>query len=66
VEKWRRGEVERTEISEEPLSAFQEALVGLAHLLNKKAHGKAHTAPIQTEYEAAVHIHESLARFLEH
>jgi hypothetical protein len=65
VEKWRRGEAEQTEIAEEPLSAFQEALAGLAHLLNKKAHGKVHTAPIQTEREAAVHIHESLARFLE-
>jgi hypothetical protein len=65
LEKWRRGEVEQAEISQEPLSAFQEALVGLAHLLNKKAHGKAHTAPIRTEHEAAVHISESLARFLE-
>jgi hypothetical protein len=65
LEKWRRGEVEKSEISEEPLSTFQEALVGLDHLLNKKAHGKAHTDPIRTEHEAAVHIHESLARFLE-
>lgn len=53
------------EISQQPLSSFQEALVELAHLLNKKAHGKAHTAQIQTEYEAAVHISEILARFLE-
>jgi phospholipase C len=65
LEKWRRGEVQKSEISEEPLSGFQEALVGLAHLLNKKAHGKAHTDPIKTEHEAAVHIHDSLARFLE-
>ena len=52
-------------MSHEPLSTFQEAIVGLAHLLNKKAHGKAPSAEIQTEHEAAVHIHESLARFLE-
>ncbi len=65
VEKWRRGEVDQAEISKEPLSIFQEALVELAHLLNKKAHGKAYTAPIKTEHEAAIHIHESLARFLE-
>jgi len=65
LEKWRRGEVDQTEISQEQLSTFQEALVGLAHRLNKKAHGKARAAQIQTEHEAAVHIHESLTRFLE-
>ena len=65
LEKWRRGEVEQAEISQEPLSTFQEALVGLAHRLNKKAHGKARAAQIQTEHEAAVHISESLAHFLE-
>ncbi len=41
------------------------ALVGLAHLLKSKVHGKAPVAPIQTEHKAAVHITESLARFLE-
>jgi phospholipase C len=65
LEKWRRGEVEQGEMSQEPLSTFQEALVALAHWLNKKAHGKAHAAEIQTEHEAAVHIYESLDRFLE-
>jgi phospholipase C len=65
LEKWRRGEVDQTEISQEPLSTFQQALVGLADLLNHKAHGKDRTAEIQTEHEAAVHVHESLARFLE-
>ena len=65
LEKWRRGEVDQAEISNEALSTFQEALVGLADLLNKKAHGKARSAEIQTEHEAAVHVHESLARFLE-
>jgi phospholipase C len=66
LEKWRQGEVDQAEVSQEPLSAFQEALVGLAHRLNKKARAKARAAQIQTEHEAAVHIHESLARFLEH
>jgi phospholipase C len=65
LEKWQRGEVDQTEISQEPLSTFQEALVELAHLLDKKAHLKARATKIKTEHEAAVHIHESLARFLE-
>ena len=65
LEKWRRGEVKQAEISHEPITTFQEALVELGHLLNKKAHAKAPAAPIQTEHEAAVHIHESLAHFLE-
>jgi hypothetical protein len=65
LEKWRRGEVDQEEMSQDSLSSFQETLVMLAHQLNKKAHGKAPVAQIQTEHEAAVHIHESLARFLE-
>jgi phospholipase C len=65
LEKWRRGEVDKGDMSQEPLSTFQKALVGLAHRLNKKAHGKARAAQIQTEHEAAVHIHESLAHFLQ-
>jgi phospholipase C len=65
LEKWRQGEVDQAEISKEPLSSFQQALVGLADLLNHKAHGKARTAELKTEHEAAVHVHESLARFLE-
>jgi hypothetical protein len=65
LENWRRGEVDQGEISQEPLSTFREALVGLAHRLNKKTHAKAQAAQIETEHGAAVHIHESLARFLE-
>ncbi len=61
-----RSAFQQAEISQEPLSTFQEALVGLAHRLNKNAHGNADAVQIQTEHEAAVHIHESLARFLEH
>ena len=64
LEKWRRNEVDKAQISNEPLSTFQEALVGLGHLLNKKAHGKPCTDEIKTEHEAAVHITESLSRFL--
>jgi phospholipase C len=66
LEKWQRGEVDQEESFQEPISSFQESLVGLAHLLNKKTRGKAPAARIQTEHEAAVHIHESVARFLEH
>jgi phospholipase C len=65
LEKWRRAEVDQAEISEEPLSAFQQALVGLADRLNQKTHAKGRAAEIKTEHEAAVHIHQSLARFLE-
>ena len=65
LEKWRRGEVDQTQISYDPVSDFQESLVMLGHLLNQKADEKAHTDPIRTEHEAAIHIHESLARFLE-
>lgn len=65
LEKWRRGEVDQAEISTEPISTFQESLVELAHLLNKKAQGKTPATEIHTEHEAAVHVHESLARFME-
>lgn len=64
LEKWRRGEVDQAEMSQEPLSAFQQAVVELADLLNKKAQGKPRAAEIHTEHEASVHVHESLARFL--
>jgi hypothetical protein len=66
LEKWHRGEVDPAEISHGPLSSFQESLVEIAHRLNKQAHRKAAAARIQTEHEAAVHIHETLAHFLEH
>jgi phospholipase C len=65
LEKWRRGEVDQAAASHTPITTFQESLVELGHLLNKKAHAKASAAPIQTEHEAAVHIHESMAHFLE-
>jgi hypothetical protein len=65
LDRWRRGEVDPAEMSREPLSTFQEALVDLAHLLNEKAHAAPHTEPIRTEHEAALHIHQSLANFLE-
>jgi phospholipase C len=65
LENWRQGKVDNAQISYDPVSDFQDSLVMLAHLINKKAHGKSHVAPIRTEYESAVHVHESLARFLE-
>ncbi len=64
MEKWRRGEVEKAARSLEPLSTFQDALVGLADLLNTKARGEPRAARIETEHEAAVHVLQSLARFL--
>jgi phospholipase C len=65
LEKWRQGEVDKAEISQAPLSSFQESLVGIANRLNTQVRRKAPTALIQNEHEAAVHIHESLANFLE-
>jgi phospholipase C len=65
LEKWRQGEVDQTQVSLEPPSNFQETLIELAHFLNKKRHVKAPAAPIQTEHDAAVHVSESMARFLE-
>jgi phospholipase C len=65
LEKWRRGEVNQAAVSHTPITAFQESLVELGHLLNKQAHAKAPAVPIKTEHEAAIHIHESLAHFLE-
>ncbi len=49
----------------EPLYVLQQALVGLAGLLNQKTHGKAPSTLIQIKHEAALHIYESLARFIE-
>jgi phospholipase C len=64
-EKWRQGEVDQSKISQQPLSIFQEALVELAGLLNRKMNGPAPAGPIQTEHAAALHIYESLTHFLE-
>jgi hypothetical protein len=64
LEKLENGEVEETEKSEEPLSLFQQALVGLGHRLNQERGEKPKTNIIQTEHEAAAHVTESLARFL--
>jgi hypothetical protein len=64
LEKWRKGEVDQTEISKEPLSSFQEALVDLGHRLNQETQVTVKTTLIQTEHEAAIHVTESIARFL--
>jgi phospholipase C len=64
LEKWQNGEVDPEQLSNEPLSTFQEALVGLAGRMNRRARAKVRAAQIKTEHEAAIHLHESLARFL--
>jgi phospholipase C len=64
VEKWRQGEVDQTEISTEPLSSFQQALVDLGHRLNQETQSTVKPTLIQTEHEAAIHVTESIARFL--
>jgi hypothetical protein len=66
VEQWLRGLVDHGEKSEEPLTLYQQSLVELADRLNEEA--KAGVPPragqILHEHEAAVHVHESLRRFL--
>jgi hypothetical protein len=66
LEKWRRGEVDQGQVSLAPLSSFQTALIGLAQRLNHESHGKTSKAAdeIQTEHDAAIHVHETLAHFL--
>jgi phospholipase C len=66
LEKWRRGEVDQGQMSLAPLSSFQTALIGLAQRLNHESHGKTSKAAdeIQTEHDAAIHVHETLAHFL--
>ena len=67
LEESRRGEVDREEMSQEPLSTMQAALVELVHRLNKEpyAEARARASQIQTEHEAAVDVYEGMARFLE-
>jgi len=67
LEESRRGEVDREEMSQEPLSTMQAALVALAHRLNKEpyAEARARASQVQTEHEAAVDVYEGMARFLE-
>jgi phospholipase C len=61
-----RDEAAQGEISQEPLSEFQEALVELADRLNAELAPQAQprSYQVRTEYEAAVYIQECLARFL--
>ena len=66
LEQWLRGLVNHKEKSQEPLTLYQQSLVELADRLNEEA--KTGVTPragqVQYEHEAAVHIHESLRRFL--
>jgi hypothetical protein len=58
--------VDLREKSEEPLTLYQQSLVELADRLNKEANAgiPPRAGQILHEHEAAVHIHESLRRFL--
>ena len=66
LEQWLRGLVDHREKSEEPLTLYQQSLVELADRLNEEA--KVGVSPragkILHEHEAAIHIHESMKRFL--
>ena len=66
LEEQIRGEAAGGEISREPLSDFQEALVELADRLNEGLAPEAQprSYQVRTEHEAAVYIQECLARFL--
>ena len=66
LEQWLRGLVDHEQKSQAPLTLYQQSLVELADRLNEEA--KAGVPPragqVLYEHEAAVHIHESLGRFL--
>jgi hypothetical protein len=66
LEQWLRRLVIHGQKSHEPLTLYQQSLVELADRLNEEA--RAGIAPraglISHEHDAAVHIHESLRRFL--
>jgi hypothetical protein len=66
LEQWLRRLVSLGPKSHEPLTLYQQSLVELADRLNEEA--RAGVTPraglIAHEHEAAVHIHESLKRFL--
>jgi arylsulfatase A-like enzyme len=66
LEQWLRGLVDHREKSEEPLTLYQQSLVELADRLNKEANAGVppRAGQVLYEHEAAVHIHESLRRFL--
>lgn len=61
-----RGLVGRQQISQAPLTLFQQSLVELADRLNEEAKASvgSRAGQISYEHEAAIHIHESLRRFL--
>ena len=67
LEEHIRVEAAQGEISPEPLSEFQEALVELADGLKAGLSSQAQPRPIpvRTEHEAAVHIRECVAHFLQ-
>jgi phospholipase C len=66
LEQWLRGLVDHGKESQEPLTLYQQSLVELADRLNElvKAGVEPRAGKILHEHEAAVHIHESINRFL--
>jgi hypothetical protein len=66
LEQWLRGQVDHGKKSQAPLTLFQQSLVELADRLNVEAQAgiPARAGLGLVEHEAAVHIHESVARFL--
>ena len=65
-EQWLHGLFHHAERSQEPLTLFQQSLVELADQLNAQAEAgaEARAGKISIEHEAAVHVHESVRRFL--
>ena len=66
LEQWLRGRLGLEHKSQAPLTLFQQSLVELADRLNEQAQAgvPARAGDALHEHEAAVHVHESLARFL--
>jgi hypothetical protein len=66
LERWLSGLVNHKERSQGPLTLYQHSLVVLADRLNEAAKTDAprRAGRLQHEHEAALHVHESLRRFL--
>ena len=61
-----RGLLDHAQVSQVPLTLFQQSLVELADRLNEETRAgvESRAGHISYEHEAAIHIHESLRRFL--
>ena len=66
LDQWLHGLIDHEEKSQEPLTLFQQSLVELADRLNDQNESGVppQAGKISVEHEAALHIHETIRRFL--